>query len=227
MIYCVGDIHGALEINKLSTKNFPQQKEMTRDDYVIICGDFGLVWNMDNEDRYWLKWLSDKPFTTLFIDGNHENFDTLYSFPEQEKFGGKVREIATNVYHLCRGNIFTINGKKIFAMGGATSIDKETRQPHISWWPQEIPSYKEMDLGLINLSKHKYKVDYVISHCAPTSILKRLFKYNLYEADILNKYFDIIAESLDFRKWYFGHYHIDRVIDNKYYALYNRIVEVI
>lgn len=227
MIYCVGDTHGALEINKLSTSSFPQQKKMTKEDYVIICGDFGLIWNMDNEDKYWLEWLSNKPFTTLFVDGNHENFDMLYNFPVQEKFGGLVREVAENVYHLCRGNVFTINGKKIFAMGGATSIDKEIRKSHINWWPQEIPSYAEMDWGLYNLENNNWEVDYVISHCAPSFVFHHLFRYNLYEKDALNRYFDMIAEKLTFKKWYFGHYHIDRVIGDKYYALYNNITEVV
>ena len=41
MIYITGDIHGSPE--RLSIKNFPVQKELNRDDYVIICGDLGLI----------------------------------------------------------------------------------------------------------------------------------------------------------------------------------------
>ena len=37
-IYVTGDIHS--EPDRFNTENFPEQKEMTRDDYVIICGDF-------------------------------------------------------------------------------------------------------------------------------------------------------------------------------------------
>ena len=66
MIYVTGDCHA--EFRKLSTAWFPQQKEMTKDDIVIICGDFGGVWNADgisNSEAYWLNWLKEKPFTIV------------------------------------------------------------------------------------------------------------------------------------------------------------------
>ena len=75
MIYITGDIHG--NPIRFSTPYFPEQKEMTKNDYVIICGDFGLVWDYKGEshqEKYLLDWLNEKPFTTLFLDGNHECF---------------------------------------------------------------------------------------------------------------------------------------------------------
>ena len=38
MIYITGDCHG--EYCKFNTNTFSEQKYMTKDDYVIICGDF-------------------------------------------------------------------------------------------------------------------------------------------------------------------------------------------
>ena len=76
MIYVTGDCHG--DFRKFSTDSFPEQKEMTKDDIVIVCGDFGAIWDSDGMSRfesYWLNWLDEKPFTTVFVDGNHENFD--------------------------------------------------------------------------------------------------------------------------------------------------------
>ena len=77
MVYITGDTHAVF--NRFSTKNFPEQKEMTKDDFVIVCGDFGGIWYDNEYERHWLKWLSEKPFTILYVDGNHENFDRLYS----------------------------------------------------------------------------------------------------------------------------------------------------
>ena len=77
-IWVTGDIHG--DPTRFSTENFPEQKEMTKDDIMVILGDFGLVWNYEiesKEETYWLNWLDAKPFTTVFIDGNHENFDQI------------------------------------------------------------------------------------------------------------------------------------------------------
>lgn len=68
MIYITGDCHG--EYSRFSTKTFPEQKQMTKDDYITICGDFG-YWDESREQEYWLDWLEAKPFTTLWIDGNH------------------------------------------------------------------------------------------------------------------------------------------------------------
>lgn len=122
MVFVTGDCHA--EFNKFSTKNFPEQNGMTRDDIVIVCGDFG-IWHDNAEERYWLKWLNNKPFTTVFVDGNHENFDRLYSdeFPIVDFHGGKAHKIRDNIYHLMRGYMFEFDGKKFFCFGGASSHD--------------------------------------------------------------------------------------------------------
>lgn len=126
MIYITGDIHGSPE--RLGMHSFYEQKEMTRDDIVIICGDFGMVWEESGEsasEQYWLKWLEDKPFTTVFVCGNHENFDRLYQYPVKEWHGGKVHEIRPHVLHLMRGEIFDIEGLKFFAFGGQAAMISE------------------------------------------------------------------------------------------------------
>lgn len=124
MIYITGDCHA--DYARFNAENFPEQSEMTKNDYVIICGDFGGVWNIDAEsprEKWWMDWLENKPFTTLFVDGNHENFDRLYTYPVEEWNGGKVHKIRPSVIHLMRGQVFTIEGKKIFTFGGAGSHD--------------------------------------------------------------------------------------------------------
>jgi predicted phosphodiesterase len=136
MIYLTGDTHGSLDIRKLSTSRFPEQRQMKKEDYVVVLGDFGLVWNNDKDDMYWRKWLEEKPFTTLFVDGNHENFDLLNNFEEVPWKGGKVQFINSSIIHLMRGQVYEIEGKKFFTMGGASSLDKQYRVAGKSWWPQ-------------------------------------------------------------------------------------------
>jgi len=120
MIFLTGDTHG--DFTRFSTDIFPEQKQMTKDDFVIVCGDFGL-WHGTKQERHWLDWLNDKPFTTLFVDGNHENFDRLYQMPVSDWTGGQVHFIRDSVIHLMRGHVFDIAGKRVFAMGGASSHD--------------------------------------------------------------------------------------------------------
>ena len=245
MIYVTGDCHG--NFKKFETINFPIQKDMTKNDYVIICGDFGGIWNYQEESEYeknWLDWLNNKNFTTLFVDGNHENFDRLYKYPVEEWHGGKVHKIRDSVLHLMRGEIFNIDNKKIFAFGGARShdiqdgivdIDEEERIYNLrkmraffrirnySWWDLELPTEDEMNNGLKNLKKVNYKVDYIFSHCCPTSLLT-LIGGTGFKNDLLTDYFQQISEKCEFKKWFFGHYHGNRQINSQYVLLYEDIV---
>ena len=71
MIFITGDCHQNFE--RFNASIFPEQNDMTKEDYVIICGDFGGVWSSDkesNEETMLMDWLDHKSFTTLFVDGN-------------------------------------------------------------------------------------------------------------------------------------------------------------
>jgi len=224
MIFVTGDTHGKVDMKKLNSSNFPEGKNLTKADYVIICGDFGCIWNNDKEDKYWQNWLEEKPWTTLFCDGNHENFNLLDNYPEEKRFGGQVHVISKSVFHLMRGYVFNINNKSFFVMGGAKSIDKVYRKEDVSWWEREIPSKAEFENGLNNLDAVDWKVDYVISHTGPHSIVKMSNYY--VELDDVSRYLDIIREDLTFKHWYFGHMHYDITID-KFTFLYNKVRKII
>ena len=101
MIYATGDLHG--NTLRFQPQYFPEQAEMTKDDYMIVCGDFGCVWNGDKSDDPQLDRLEALPFTVLFVDGNHENFDALNEYPVEQWHGGKVHKIRPHVIHLMRG----------------------------------------------------------------------------------------------------------------------------
>lgn len=247
MIYITGDCHSNFE--RFNEENFPIQKEMIKDDYVIICGDFGGVWTFEEEssrEKEVLEWLNEKNFTTLFVDGNHENFTRLYNYPVEEWHGGKVHKIRDSVLHLMRGEIFEINNKKIFTFGGAKShdiqegilnLDEEEkiydyrkRGAHFrirdySWWDLELPTEEEMKNGIENLKKVNFKVDYIISHCCPTNV-QALLSDGTYQKDYLTEYLQKISEKCQFKKWFFGHYHDNRLINAKFHLLYEDIIPV-
>ena len=224
MIYITGDTHIPIDINKLSSKRFSEQKEMTDKDFLIICGDFGGVWCGDNEELYWRKWLDKKNFITLFIDGNHENFDMLGTFPIVDFCEGKAHKISNKIYHLMRGQIYIVDGKKIFTLGGASSHDKEFRKEGKSWWKEELPNEFEYNIATENLSKADWSVDIVITHSAPASIQK-LVKPS-YEENNLTDFLEGVNRRLKFDKWFFGHYHLDEQITDRHIAIYNSIVKI-
>ena len=228
-IYITGDTHGTIDWEKLNTGNFPEQKCMTPEsDYVIILGDFGGVWDGSAEDRYVIKTYSERNFTTLFIDGNHENHDMLDKYPVEEWHGGKVHKISDRVIHLMRGQVFEIDGLKIFTMGGAESTDKYHRKEGISWWPRELPSDGEYEEALRNLEKVNYDVDYVLTHCAPERYLAFHMGSLIYGCENrLTEFLDslILEHGLKFKRWYFGHYHRDANWD-AFSIVYSRIRKI-
>lgn len=227
MIFITGDLHGSYDIHKLSSKNFKQQKELTRSDYVIICGDFGLLWDNSKEEKYWLKWLDQKSWTTLWIDGNHENFDMLKKYPVEIWHGGEVQKITDNIIHLCRGNIFDIEGLKFFAFGGAESHDKEYRELGVSMWKEELPSNKEIEKGRQVLADAGNKVDIILTHSFPDYIQADVFgAFHNYKYNRLTEFFEEIDKTVDFKYWFSGHYHITKQYDSKHIFVYNTLIEL-
>jgi hypothetical protein len=235
MIFVTGDTHGELNLRKLASSTFPEGNNLTKDDYVIICGDFGLLWYPPGHrdfrtQEYWLNWLENKPWTTLFVDGNHENFDLLLTVPQKKMFGAPVGVVSNSIFHLKRGYVYTIQGKSFFAFGGGNSIDKEYRMPYRSWWPDELPHSTEYLRGLNNLIAHNKSIDYIITHACPGKLVRLLYersdRLDPEEEKPLREYFDYISELIQFKKWYFGHYHIDRELEDKYRALYNSIIQI-
>lgn len=230
-IYITGDTHHDLDIEKLNRKKFPEQKSLCKKDYVIICGDFGGVWYNENnvqKNNRILDWWQNKNFTTLFVDGNHENFNMLENFEIKNWMGGKARFIRPSVIQLLRGEVYTINGLKFFTLGGADSTDKESRTINISWWEQEKLSYSDVENALANLDIHNYEVDYIITHTAPCSFVENIAYGLKYENDGHTKFLEKIRKEVKFKKWYFGHFHIDTNIPfvNRLVPVYNKIHKI-
>ena len=282
MIFITGDTHGPTPfglhsvdgfVKRFNMENFPEQKDLRRDDFVIICGDFGGIWNYDSrydstrsafkdkicldhgeskEEKYWLDWLGEKNFTVLFCDGNHENFDRLSgAYPELDFHGGRAHMIRGNVFHLMRGHVFNLDGVSVFVFGGARSHDISGgilrpyefpseaafkaaykrmwdsgslfRVEHVSWWKEELPSEEEIQRGLQVLSAHNWKVDFVCTHCAPTSVTALA---GFLDCDRLTEYLEHVSKKLDYQRWFFGHYHDNRQLLGKYIMLYDQLIRI-
>ena len=94
-IHITGDTHG--EVSRLT-----EYKDTKPGDTVIITGDFGMLWRRNDFTKISKlnKAAEEKNITYLFCDGNHENFEILEAYPEEEKYGGKVGKISKYIYHL-------------------------------------------------------------------------------------------------------------------------------
>lgn len=227
MICITGDTHRDVDFYKLQ-KFADTHPELIKNDYVIIAGDFGGVWDKRTLERN-LKPFSDLPFTVLFVDGNHENFDLINAYPVEMWNGGRVHKIKPDIIHLMRGQVFEIEGNTIFTFGGATSIDRYWRVEGRSWWAQELPTYEELDEGFANLKRYGNRVDYIITHSCgqraltyPKLRIAAGIKIACPESHLLSNFEDIV----DFKHWYFGHFHIDAQLSDKYTALMHEVVRL-
>lgn len=245
-IFVTGDCHG--DYSKFEVQNFPEQEILSKSDYVIVCGDFG-YWRDNAEQNKKLDWLEKRSFTTLWIDGNHENYDLLKQIEMNKWNGGKVQYIRPSVIHLMRGSVFNIDGCKIFTMGGARSHDIEGgilnpddpslnkkravlhqsgrnyRINHISWWEEEMPNENEFIEGIKSLAVHDFKVDVILTHEAP-AYTKALLEIERSKKDPLSEYLQDIKALTEYKKWYFGHYHRDQAIYADEIAIYERIAQI-
>ena len=252
MIFVTGDTHtGWME--RFSMAAFWEQKTMTKDDYVIVLGDFG-IWDDSKREHYGLDWLEKKSFTTLFISGNHENYDMLDAMPVTEWNGGKVNVIRPSVLHLRRGQVFTIEGKKFFTFGGAGSHDisdgildsndpdfkrkkkrmekhpsAQYRINHESWWERELPNEEEMEEGRNNLRAHQNCIDFILTHSPCTSILEKMDPdMSVYKKDILTEYLEEIKNRTQYGHWLFGHMHVNQMFsEERSICIYEQIIRIV
>lgn len=246
-IFITGDTHG--DFSRLLPAAFHEQRDLTKEDYLIICGDFGGVWDGGDAEQQWLDWLETRSFTTLFVSGNHENYDLLRNYPISQWHGGLVQAIRPSVLHLMRGQLYNICGKRIFTMGGASSHDirdgilepddpdyeRKLRQlnaagalyrvNHRSWWKEELPGEDEYRTAREALDKTGWDVDYIITHCCPSSI-QDTFSGGLFQRDALTDFLDEVRERCRFQYWFFGHYHENMVVEKEFVMLYKQIIRL-
>ena len=250
MLFVTGDLHGSPE-NRLSPDRFPASFGLTRENFVIVLGDFGVVTDFRGEnekEKALLNWLNQLPYRILFIDGNHDNPDRLKEYPEKEWNGGIVHEIRPNVLHLTRGCLFHLDGRSIFTFGGGKShhlgevvldpirdLDRilrlrkdpsaRFRVNHVNWWEEELPSREEMDRGIESLRANQYQADLILTHSPSSGMLDALDP--AYEHDVLTDWLETeIRQKVRYDGWYCGHMHRSALVGQKDHIVSAELVRV-
>lgn len=224
MIYVTGDMHAVA-----SRFDDPRLRSLKKGDTLIVCGDFGFLWNGSKDEINILRKLSRKKYNICFVDGTHENFDMLSRLKVKKWNGGKVHQISENIFHLMRGQIFTIENQKIFTMGGGESPDIEIRFEMNTWSEKEIPSREELIEGVENLQKNSAQIDIVITHEPPAKIKEFLLLQTSTSAGItaINTYLEDVSRTCKFKHWYFGSLHMDKFISTTHACVFNNIINAV
>lgn len=225
-IICTGDLHG--DITRLFTLNEITKGTLTKNDLVIILGDFGVIWD-ENTTMRKLEALGQLPFTIAFLDGNHENFNLIKQMERIIEWNGaRAGLLPCNIIHLLRGEIYEINNKRIGVCGGADSVDKWWRTEGKSWWADEQITDKDYDNFKTNLGGNK-TIDIMLSHDCPKEIVPIVKLYSgVNDGAITNSQRQLARINFiaDIKKWYFGHWHIDIPIDDKFQCMYHAMKEI-
>ena len=227
--FITGDIHGDLTriwefIDKIDI-NYENCN-------IIIAGDAGLCWRHDKADLARNILLHESNYKThiWFIDGNHENFKVLKSFPIDED---GIAHISKHIHYLPRGSKLILNfgsyTKTLLAMGGADSVDKNQRTSGLNWWEDERITEKDIE-GINGY------YDYVITHCCPSHIFNNNKVYLCTLGNIIDdanadfheseKMLEKLYNNIDFDMWYFGHYHTNLQVDIKFKCIFDTFEEI-
>ena len=221
MLYVTSDFHG--DFTRFQN---PQLKKLKRNDHLIICGDFGFIWDNSKQETQLLNKLSKLKYTILFIDGVHENFKLIEQYPLQDWNGGIVRVIRPNILYLPRGQVYTIDGKTVFALGGGDDVFLDMSENE-SDEIESMPTLDELEKAYERLKAIDFKVDYIITHDCSSKI-KNFLDLNAHDGSVhinyLNTFLEALYEKADFKHWYFGAYHLDKLIPPKCTAVYKEIL---
>ena len=254
MIYITGDTHA--NFRRFQKSIFPEQKEMTKEDYCIIAGDFGGVWyGVDDKahrkaENYNLDELNDRSFTTLFVPGNHENYARLMSdeFPIKEWNGGMVKEIRSSIYMLMRGEMYEIDGARFFAFGGAASHDitdgildgadpdwkKKAKQlDRQGKYLFRIKGISWWEEELPTEEEMRHGLDVLNQNDWKTDFVithcapsSTQALLGLHDNNVLTKYLEEIRQKLTYKRWFFGHYQDNIQVNMQDILIYEQLVRV-
>lgn len=222
-LFCTGDTHGNIDIGKLTTKRFPLQKELTKDDVLVVLGDWGGIWYGNKKDNYIINWWNSKPWTTFVVLGNHCNYDAIEQLPETTMFGGPVRKVSDSIVIAETGNIYTICGKKCLVLNGANSHDMWCRTAGINWWAQEAITQDDANKALISLAAVNDEIDYFFTH-APGGVASAMCGYKPEESD---RWVDFVMNHLPADgewKHFCGHMHRDMCATERTKIVYQDVI---
>ena len=211
MIYITGDTHR--DFSRLVNVPF------NKDDMLIVLGDAGINFLLNEEDRRFKKLLNGIGIKLFCIRGNHEERpENIDGYEEVEWHGGKVfvEKEFPNLIFAKDGEVYDIGGAKVLVIGGAYSVDKEWRLKYgYGWFKDEQLSQEEMEHILEKVKGEKY--DVVMTHTCPYKYEPREVFLNGVDETKVDKsmeyFLDKVEESIEYDKWYCGHYHTEKQID--------------
>lgn len=231
-IFVKGDCHGDLNF----LKSWCKANQTTKEDYLVLCGDVGLNYFLNKVENKKKYQISNCPITLICVHGNHEERPkniSSYKFKYNENLKCNVwyEEEYPNILFPQDG-VIEILGYKCLVLGGAYSVDKYYRiYRNLTWFPEEQMSEEDKERILKILEKEN-SFEYIFSHTVPLIYERELVDLflpgiNQYEVDkSMEEFLSVVHEKIEFKHWFFGHFHDNFDLTDKVTILYNDIVEL-
>lgn len=219
MIYITGDVHG----DPRRILDFCAKNELTAGDVIVILGDVAANYDLGPRDEWMKRSLSAVAPTLLCIHGNHEaRPQTVPGYKKKQWNGGVVyfQPQYPNLLFAKDGEIYSLEGQRCIAIGGAYSVDKHIRQARgWAWFQDEQPS--EEIKAYVEQQLEENQIDIVFSHTCP-------YRYEPIECflpgvnqsgvdDSTERWLDELEQRIDYSAWYCGHWHTDKRIDRMHF----------
>lgn len=217
MVYLTGDCHGDFE----RIAEFCDEFETNLNDVMIILGDAGFNYNLDERDEDAKRWVSQLPITLFCVHGNHEERPcNIQGYETVEWRGGSVwfQPEYPNILFPEDGAVFAFGDKKGMVIGGAYSVDKYYRVANgLPWFESEQPDERVMADVEAALDRMGWEIDYLFSHTVPLEYIPQdALLPGINQSTVDNsteQWLSQIERKLAYSAWYAGHYHITRDLD--------------
>ena len=239
-IYVTGDVHSrAHEIRD----RIAQIENPSKDDFIIIAGDAGFEYEnyvMGAAKREVRKF----PGTWIVLRGNH---DSRYWNHENDQGWEIIQHQGCDYLHQIKypniwylpdeGCIYRLENYNILFIPGAYSVDKWYRlRCNYPWNPYEqLSAGEKSNLNLLTVEwlDMGFDIDFVIGHTFPLKMepyYEDLFMDGLNQATVdksmelwLNDMANLWEYHSNFKQYFGGHFHDDRVLTDKYTMLYHSV----
>ena len=225
MIYITGDKHG----NYSDIFYFCNKYKTSINDIMIILGDAGINYYLDNRDYILKEKLKELPITLFCIHGNHEERPYNISTYKTKIFKNGIvyyEEKYPNILFAKDAQIYDFNNNKTLVIGGAYSIDKNFRLiMGYNWYKSEQPNNEIKSEVKKVLKDNNYKIDIILSHTCPYKYMPyEVFMSGIDQSKVDNtteEFLDKIESTVNYKRWYCGHFHTDKIIDKIRFMMYD------
>lgn len=232
-IFITGDQHGTID-NILYLDSI---KHLSENDLVISLGDFGTpYWSAKKKTKNDLATFElFNHFHTNYaiIQGNHsKRFERVKWFRQARFCGGNsfYTPLYPNFHFLQNGEVYNFNNMNFLVIGGGYSVDKYIRLERGWTWEPEEKLNDEEKSKIRNLISANKNYDFILSHVAPLELQPTwLFLNYVNQSQVETdeeEFLSEIRQKINYKGWFFGHYHGDFIIGNREYLLFNEFIEI-